>query len=191
MNWPSGGDIYYNSSSNARRNFYGINSIPSARLDGQNVPCTGWAGQIPSLLTSQSPISITITGSYNPANRAVCLHGTVYCETAMTGSSFKIYFCITEDDLYANGRHYNRVCRQVNASGNGWNFSISPGQTQMINYGLTLDAAWKVDDLKVACWVQEFSSKAVQNSDQIDFADLSVGAGVEPTSLGNIKAIYQ
>ena len=191
MNWPSGGDVYYNSSSNARRSYYGVSSIPMAFLEGSGQACTNWASMIPGLLNSPAPISIALTGSYDPNTHKVCLKATVHCESAMTGADHKIYFCLTEDDLWANGRHFNRVCRLINAGGNGVVFTISPGQTKLITCELTLDPAWVTDKMSAACWVQAISTKQVQNSKQMDFSDIPIGVGVEPASLGNIKATYR
>jgi hypothetical protein len=191
MNWPGGGDIYYNTSSNARRGYYNISSIPMAELDGAGQACTNWSAVIPSLLNSPAPISIALTGSYDAGAHKVCLKATVHCESAMTGADHKIYFCLTEDDLYANGRHYNRVCRLVSASGNGMVFEISPGQTRLVTYEFTLDPSWVTSKMSASCWVQTFATKEVQNSKQMAFSEIPAGVSVEPASLGNIKATYR
>jgi len=190
MNWP-GSDLYYNTSSNARRGFYNINSIPAGRLEGMSQACTNWASMIPGLLNSPAPISIALTGSYDPGTHKVCLKATVHCETTMSGTDHKIYFCLTEDDLYTNGRHYNRVCRLINASGNGVVFEISPGQTRLITCELILDPSWVTSKMSASCWVQTFATKEVQNSKQMAFSAIPIGVGVEPASLGDIKATYR
>lgn len=191
MNWPSGGDIYYNTSSNARKAYYGVSSIPMGFLEGMGQACTNWSSMIPTRLNTPAPISISLTGSYDPGAHQVCLKATIYCEFAMTGTTHKIYFCLSEDDLWANGRHYNRVCRLINAAGNGVVFEISPGETKLVTVELTLDPAWVTDKMNVSCWVQTFGTKEVQNSKQMDFSEIPIGVGVIPASLGNIKATYQ
>jgi len=191
MNWPDAGDPYYNTSSNARRSFYNINSIPAARLDGMNQSCSSWSGLIPGLVSSPAPISIDLTNSsYDPGTHKVCLKAIVHCETSMGSGDFKIYFCLSQDDLWANSRHYNRVCRLINAGGNGIVFTISPGETKLVSCSLTLNASWVTDKMAASCWVQNFSTKAVQNSIQMDFSDITIGVGVTPASLGNIKAAF-
>jgi hypothetical protein len=192
MNWPDSGDPYYNGSSNNRRNYYGISSIPAARLDGMSQSCSNWSGVIPGLLNSPAPISIDLTeSSYDPGSHKVCLKAIVHCETSMGSGDFKIYPGLSEDDLWAGGRHYNRVCRLIYASGNGIIFTISPGETKLISCSLTLNASWVTDKMSAFCWVQNFSTKAVENSIQMDFSDIPIGVGVTPASLGNIKATYR
>lgn len=192
VNWPSGGDVFYNTSVGGRTGFYTIDGVPDARLDGANIQTPSWAISIPGLLSTPAPISIQLTGSYNPSNHKACLRAQIHCESSMVGTAHRIYFCITEDDLSTLTYHYNRVCRVINSAGLGQSFTIAPGQTKIVSTNLFLDPSWNTSKCKVACWVQSdhATGTEVANSKQILFSNLEV-SDVQPSSIGAIKANYR
>jgi len=110
----------------------------------------------------------------------------------MSGTGHNIYVAITEDDLYASGRHYNRVERAMNVNGWGEAFSVNPGQDVDYNCTINYNPSWKTGDMKILCWVQagQTSTKEVQNSKWVPWSTLTGAPGVTPASLGDIKAVF-
>jgi hypothetical protein len=190
-NWP-GTDPYSNYAALLRVSYYGISGIPAGGVDGTMNAYSGWLSAFTSRLSVSAPISITLEGTYSPILHKAYITAHVHCDTAMTGSSHNIYVAITEDNLDAAGRHYNRVERAMNLNGWGESFSISPGQDVNYNCEITYGTSWKTDDLKILCFVQagQSSTKEIQNSKWANWSILTPAVGVTPSSLGNIKAAF-
>lgn len=191
VNWP-GPDPYYNYAASARVAFYTVTGVPAGGVDGTMSAYSGWLSTFQSRLSVSAPITITLEGTYSPILHNAYITAHVHCESAMSGASHNIYVAITEDDLYANGRHYNRVERAMNLNGWGESFSISPGEDKDYSCTIPYGTSWKTGDLKILCWVQagQSSTKQVQNTEWEPWSILTPALGVTPSSLGNIKAAF-
>ncbi len=153
---------------------------------------SSWLSAFQSRLSVAAPITITLSGTYSPILHNAYITAAVHCESAMSGANHNIYVAITEDDLYAAGRHYNRVERAVNLNGWGEAFSINPGQDVNYNCTIAYNPSWKTADMKILCFVQtgQSSTKEVQNSKWAAWSILTPALGVTPASLGDIKAAF-
>jgi hypothetical protein len=191
VNWP-GTDPYFNYPASARVAYYGITGVPSGGVDGANSSYSGWLASFQARLLVPAPITITLSGTYSPILHNAYITAHVECESAMTGANHNIYVAITEDDLYAGGRHYNRVERGMNLNGWGEAFSISVGEEKDYNCTIAYNPSWKTDDLKILCFVQagQTSNKEVQNTKWESWSILTPALGVTPASLGDIKAAF-
>lgn len=192
MNWPNPGNPFCNPAGLARRAYYNISVLPAGAVDGMLTVYTSWLSAFQTRLLISAPITITLSGNYSPILHNAYITAHVHCESAMSGTAHKIYVAITEDDLYSQGRHYNRVERAVNLNGLGESFSINPGQDVNYNCTIPYNPSWKTADMKILCWVQagQTSTKAVQNSKWEPWSILTPAIGVTPASLGDIKAAF-
>ncbi len=193
MNWPNPGNPFCNAAGLARRVYYNISVLPTGAVDGILTAYTSWFSAFQSRLAIPAPITITLSGSYSPIFHNAYITAHIHCESAMSGNDHHIYIAITQDDLYSQGRHYNRVERAMNANGQGVSFSISPGEDKDYTCTLAYQAAWITSNLKILCWVQagQSSTKQVQNSKWEPWSILTPAIGVTPASLGDIRAAFR
>jgi hypothetical protein len=189
VNWP-GTDPYYNIGASVRVAYYSITGVPAGGIDGTMSSYSGWLSSFIARLSVSAPITITLSGNYSPILHNAYITAHVSCESAMSGTNPNIYVAITEDNLSASGRAYNRVERIMNLNGWGESFSISPGEDKDYTCTLAYNSSWKTSDMKIICWVQAGSNKQVQNTKWEPWSILTPASGVAPSSLGNIKAAF-
>jgi hypothetical protein len=193
MNWPNPLNPFCNDAGLARRAFYNINTLPAGAVDGMLTIYTSWLSTFQTRLLISAPITITLSGTYSPILHNAYITAHVHCESVMSGTGHHIYVAITQDDLYSQGRHYNRVERAINANGLGEVFSINPGEDKDYSCTLAYSPSWSPSNLKLLCWVQagQSSTKQAQNTKWEPWSILTPAIGVTPASLGGIKAAFQ
>jgi hypothetical protein len=192
MNWPNPANPFCNTAGLTRRAYYSINTLPAGAVDGMMTVYTGWFNTFQARLLISAPLTITLSGTYSPILHNAYITAHVHCESAMSGTGHRIYVAITQDDLYSQGRHYNRVERSMNANGSGDAFSISPGEDKDYTCTLAYSPSWSPSNLKLLCWVQagQASTRQVQNSKWAAWSILTPAVGVTPASLGDVKAVF-
>ncbi len=169
MNWPAPGNdgyfLYNPNDNNARRNFYGINSIPQARMDGLitiNSPYT--SGGLQSLFDTRtnilSPITMILTDS--TFGDSILVRARIYCEVLLPNPSVFVHFSIQErHNGYSsppgtNGetQFYDIMRRLVNG-GNGENVYLYPGQTVIVEKKFYKDPIWNQAEVMPIAWIQQ------------------------------------
>ena len=169
MNWPAPGNdgyfLYNPNDNNARRNFYGVNSIPQARMDGLitiNSPYT--SGGLQSLFDTRtnilSPITMILTDS--TFGDSILVRARIYCEVLLPNPSVFVHFSIQErHNGYSsppgtNGetQFYDIMRRLVNG-GNGENVYLYPGQTVIVEKKFYKDPIWNQAEVMPIAWIQQ------------------------------------
>ncbi len=169
MNWPAPGNdgyfLYNPNDNNARRSFYGINSIPQARMDGLitvNSPYT--SGGLQSLFDTRtnllSPVTMILTDS--TFGDSILIRARIYCEVLLPNPSVFVHFSIQErhhsytSPPGTNGetQFYDIMRRLVNG-GNGENVYLYPGQTVVVEKKFYKDAIWNPAEVMPIAWIQQ------------------------------------
>jgi hypothetical protein len=156
MNWPApGNDGYYlyNPGDNtSRRNFYGVNAIPQAYMDGIiNIQSPYNTGTLNSYFNSRtgllSPITVIVTDS--TFGDSVLVRARIYCELLLSNPNINVHFSMQEKHNHfssppgTNGEtDFYDVMRRMNNNGLGQNITVFPGQTIIVEKKFYKDPVW-------------------------------------------------
>jgi hypothetical protein len=156
------GNFGYSAEAAARTSFYAFAGYPSLFRDGKDI-WTGsspgdWRDSITARVARSSPVTMTITGSYNASNNQGTVTVQVRNDSTATISNSKVYVCITEDSLYnvdPNGHAWhNHMFRDFLPDQNGDTLTVAPGQTKSVTKSFTINGAWNENRCAVAAWYQ-------------------------------------
>jgi hypothetical protein len=144
---------------------------------------TTWPAVIESRLLAASPIAIVLTGSRN--GTTLQMNARVSAEQVVNSANWRIHWVVLEDSIAVpqnSGGTYvpfvhDAVHRAMLPDGNGSSITISQGQTVDVPRNITLDAAWRLNKVKVVVFVQDNTTKTVQNAEVIEVGPLT-GVGI-------------
>lgn len=190
QSWPSTGDPYCTAESNARRTYYGINSIPRMELDG------GWdqnASSFSEALHNEykaKPAFVGLTATSIQWGKHVEVNVEIDPAADFSGNNL-LHVAIMERATYENIKtngetEFTHVMKKMMTGGTGvnigsltsgqkvnktytWNFKgdyTLPANGQSANWvnHNTANTVEEFDDLFVAVWVQNESTKEVYQS---------------------------
>lgn len=169
MNWPApGNDGYYlyNPGDNtARRSFYGINSIPQARMDGilsiqSPYSNGGLTANFDTRTNLLSPITVILTDS--TFGDSIRVRARIYCEVYMPSQNVLVHFSIQEKHNHfssppgTNGEtDFYDVMRRMNNGGTGHSAALYPGQTTIIEKTFYKDPIWNQPEVMPIIFIQQ------------------------------------
>lgn len=169
-------------------------AVPWLHLDGDCHPGynpSGWETWVQNKAGISSPMTISLSGSYNPGNRI----GTINARLTNTGSSTingTVQFVITETGIYAPGPNgetiHNQVMRKMLPDANGENITIPVGGFIDRSRNFTVNTEWNKDSCQIVVFVQKDSllpdsTKLIYQGGKINVRDLSI-VGVEKEKIG-------
>jgi len=201
MSWPGTGDPYYTLEAGAKRQLYGVNSVPNAQIDG------GWnghAGQITQPILNQFkavPSFMDLNGYYtvDPTTKTVemVINTTPFVTTPKALSlQVAIYEKSTTQNVKSNGETvFYHVMKKMVPDANGTTLTnLTDGVMQATNltytfngsYILPANAGSPVDhavahtvedfnDLGVMVWLQDMATKEIYQS--VDLTASGIGMG--------------
>lgn len=172
---------YYNDETNARANYYAINSYPTLKADGVlsmsgggNASQTNYSGYFSRYnqrIGVTSPFTIDLTVA--PQSDGSCVaHCTVTQVGECSGSNIKVMMALTQCNIMVNwqGMHeLHHVCRDMIPNQQGTSFQ---GPVMTIDEPFELN--WPKEDCYLTAWVQSYSGtkevyQAVRLSLNMDF----------------------
>jgi hypothetical protein len=169
MSWPAPGNdpmyLYNTTDNDARKNYYGVNSIPAGYVDGiLSIPLPYSQSTLQSYFDQRknilSPVTIILTDSVY-ATDSVLVRALVYCETYLANTSAKVYIGIKEDLITytsapgSNGeKEFHWVMRKIYPSGNGQTVNLLPGQTVVVEQRFKKDPIWQWSQISPMAFVQ-------------------------------------
>jgi hypothetical protein len=156
------GDFGYSAEAAARTSFYTFYGYPSLFRDGKDIWSGSspydWRDSITARVSKPSPVTMTISGSYNASTNQGTVTVQVRNDSTATISNSKVYICITEDSLYnvdPNGHAWhNHMFRDFLPDQNGDTVTVAPAQTRSVTKSFTIDAGWNENRCRVAAWYQ-------------------------------------
>ena len=167
MNGPGTGDPYYTAECGTRRTYYNVNSVPTIFLDGG---------------TSEAPVTQLALDRRLNENSFVNIQGAFQVEgsTITVAADFMAYNDIYNAKAYvavnektttgntgSNGEtEFHHIMIKMLSSAQGQAMSINAGEIQHVEYTLDLSGTHVEDmnDLEVAIWLQNQSTKEIYNS---------------------------
>ena len=155
---------YYTNETNARANYYGINSYPTLKADG----VTGMSGGGNANENMYSyymnyynqrinvPSPFTIDLSYEPVDGTSCrVNCTVTQVGDCNGSDVRVFIALTQSNIdvgWQGMQGLHHVCRDMIPSQTGTLFT---GPTMTISE--TFEMHWPKEDCYLTAWVQNYS----------------------------------
>ena len=168
MNGPAPGDPYYISDCNTRRTYYGVNNVPTLFLDGS----TKFANAI-----SQEKMDISYnTPSFFDIRGSFTLNGSTITVIAdfmpyININNLKAYVTVNEKtttkNIGNNGEtEFHHILMKMLGSPSGTKLDFEAGTYQRLEFShdMTSTNVEELDDLEVAIWIQNPTTKEVLNS---------------------------
>lgn len=177
------GDFGYIAEAAARINFYNFQGYPSLFMDGVDLwPISTWRPSIINRMSQPSPVTLTITGNYNPATNNGTVNASFRNDSSATITA-RVYFVITEDSLYhvdPNGHAWhNHLARDFLPNQTGETVTINPGETVVKSRSFTISGSWDEDMCYIVTWLQaDAPSRNVFQAGETEVMNL---IGVEET----------
>ncbi|MCP4583720.1 MAG: T9SS type A sorting domain-containing protein [candidate division Zixibacteria bacterium] len=121
-----------------------------------------WGSWVQSRRNIESPLVITLGGSFDEDTRAGELDITIYAEDAITQSGLKVRIALCEDSLYyqaANGTMWhNYTMRDMIPNATGNHLTISQGETVEFTQDFSAPSPLDLDFCYLVVWVQSDDS---------------------------------
>ncbi len=169
MDWPAPGNDpmhHHNVVDNtARRNFYAVNSIPQARMDGIiNLQPAYNQGTLLSQFQTRtgilSPITIVVTES--TVGDSILVRARIYCEIMLANPNVTVQFVIMEKHITnisppaTNGEtDFYDVMRKMPITAAGELVALYPGQTYIIERKYKMHPAWNPAEIRHFVFLQQ------------------------------------
>ena len=210
MNWPGNGDPYYFSEGGDRRQFYGVNSVPRAEIDG------GWDANGSNMTQAifddyqSAPAFLEMDATYSVWNQVVEATVEIEALANINSSNLKlfavIYSHLDTANVGSNGEtEFHHVVKKMMPSSSGESIAaLVSGNTYTHTFSYTFNGSYilppnanspvnlstnhTVEDftnLGVVFFVQDASTKEVFQS-----VDATYTIGVDEASLATSLKVY-
>jgi hypothetical protein len=207
MSWPGAGDPYNTADGNARRTYYGVNSVPNLEIDG------GWAGNSNSFTINEHnaameiPAFVQIDAQYSVQadEKKVRTCATINAMEDLGSATLQIAIIEgkTTQNVGSNGEtEFFHVLKKMVPNANGQSVTITNGMSQTIcedyifqgNFrkpnnssdlinDATEHSVEEFSDLKVVVWLE--NNKVVYNAANAVYGITSVNS-IE-NSISDVK----
>ena len=167
MNGPAPGDPYYYAECGTRRSYYNVNNVPTLFLDGKNS-----ADLIPQEkmdISYNTPSFFDIRGSFTLNDNTI----TVIADFMpyLSIRNLKAYVTVNEKtttkNIGNNGEtEFHHILMKMLGSASGTKLDFEAGTYQRLefSYDMSSTNVEELDDLEVAIWIQNPTTKEVLNS---------------------------
>jgi len=190
MSWPSSTDPFYlanTADQNARRSYYGVNSIPAGFGNGATVggSASSWRSSGLSNIGTYTPIAIEFNGGMVDGELQVSV--TVSSETNQSSSDLRLFVMTSIDSVYYNSPsaydNFQNVFIEflTNSSGQSLSLDGVTNYTQEFNWNMpspwpnnNTSILWDISDLNVIAFVQNYSSKEVLQAEWTRTNDMNI-----------------
>lgn len=171
-----------------RGGYYGLQFVPTNVFDGTDMVVGGEYNTYMSYYNSHhgnpSPLTVTFL-SHSYSGDTACVSVKVHIDEDITEGNV-VYIALWEDKVTGGSHTWRFTERDMPG------YTVlevnKAGQEQVIKKTFTLQGNWKRADLGATAFVQKLVAKNVLNARGTKLAE---GIGVEPSSLGRVKALYQ
>jgi hypothetical protein len=176
------GDEYENSYGNARLNYYGIGSFPTAKFDGVLTVVGGsntqsmYAQYLPKYnqrKAVQSSFTISAGGTHSGL-QTYSVTVTVTKVASTTSTSMVLHAALTESNIeeYWQGMtEVDFVERLMAPNQNGTTLNFSGGDVQVVNLTFIRQPDWVVENCELTLFIQDTQTKEILQGTKIDISD--------------------
>ena len=186
VSFPSSSDPFYRfniSDNNARAEYYNVagSGVPYMKIDGIITPTsyTSYWYSIQNRDTVSSPLSISLSGEYNPTARNGNLHISIEATSQITATNLVVQIALVESNIYysaPNGVNiHNQTLRFLLPNASGTPLTIANGQTVYLDQAFSCTTLIVTDNSEFIVWVQSQTNKEVLQASKIGITNLTVG----------------
>lgn len=185
---------FYTTETNARANFYGISSYPTAKVDGTLTMSGGGSAsqtnysQYKNMYNNRINVTspFTIDLSYNYLEGSICQVNVVVNKVGdCSAANLKVMIALTESHIQKNWQgmsELNAVTRDLIPTQNGTAFS---GESMTVTETFDM-AGFPKENMNLVAWVQSFSTKEVFQAVRISLEPENVNYDVALRKIGSV-----
>ncbi len=182
MSWPGSGDPYYTAEGGARRQYYGVNAVPTLFIDGEEGTYFD-TNELQKDLNShyEVPGVVNLTGYYTIDNNNDIKVKVV--ATPYISGPYKVHIAVVEKTTTQNARgngesEFHHVMMKMVPDAQGTAVDMTDGTQFVVKKTASLNNTHieEYSDLEVVIFIQDEASKfilqsaaAVEDASQIDF----------------------
>ena len=166
MNWPGNGDPYYTEEAGVRRNYYSVNAVPMAFMDGAGLNFNGVQTQFDQ--HAEWPAFFDIAGSFAVEGNTISVKADIM---PYVDANARVFISVNEKETHGNvgsngETSFHHIFMKMLTSTQGENIDFVTGEIQHFEYTQDLSSTnvEEMSDLEVAIWIQNQGSKEVYNS---------------------------
>lgn len=165
MNWPGNGDPYYTAEGGVRRDYYGVNAVPTIFLDA----------------VTSTPVNQTLFNQHAAQQGFFDVRGSFTVEgdiinviadiTPYVSTQARVYITVNEklthNNVGGNGEtsfHHVMMKMLPNAQGSTIDFVGGENVRLEFTQNMSITHVEEMSDLEVAIWVQNYGTMEVYNS---------------------------
>jgi hypothetical protein len=190
--WPGSSDPFWiadSTENRVRTNYYqpGSKYVPrlfiDGIIDGQSNYGT-WEGLVNGREAVDSPLDMLLTGTYNPMTRVGTATAYIEATKAVSLTSLKLQFVITESKISLNAPNgqtiFHEVMRDMINNANGEAISISsPGDTLIRRRPFNIAGTWTDANCSMIVFVQSDNTKEVLQAAIWNFKSVKRDVGAD------------
>lgn len=188
-----GSDPYANANSIARTNFYNLTGNPTAVFDGINKIVGGsHSSSMYNVYLPQYNQRINIP-SHVSMSMAISNSGLAYTVVVsmtrvgtLPADPMHLIFAVTQSHIQQNWEgqtHLEYVNRLMTPDYNGTIVDLTSTNTQTVTLNFNMDASWPLTDCEFIAFVQDYSTKEVQQTIKRAIIDLSADFSASSTQV--------
>ncbi len=179
MNWPGSGDPYYTPEGGVRRTYYGVNAVPDMYIDGKKVATSsaGVNGGFNATYGTMTYVNINSQHEIQGNNVIIDANIEPYANYPNVKVHMAIVEHITTQNVATNGEtQFHNVMMKMVPDASGTTANLVSGQPLNLKFNQNMSATnvEEMDDLLVAIFIQDNSTKGIYQSGY----SLGVGAFV-------------
>ena len=166
MNWPGSGDPYYTAEGGVRRTYYGINAVPMAFMDAEDLNFNAVQSMFDQ--HAQRTAFFDVRGSFSVEGNVITVKADImpYIDT-----DARVYISVNEKETHgnvgSNGEttfHHIFMKMLPDAQGTATTFVATEPQSFEFTQDMSGTHVEEMSDLEVSIWVQNYNSKEIFNS---------------------------
>ena len=167
MNGPGTGDPYYISDCNTRRTYYGVNNVPMIFLDGNKTEDPLPQEKLDKSYNTTS--FIDIRGSFNVNETDSTINIIVDVFSYSTIQNLVLFTSVNEKattkNVGSNGEtEFHHILMKLFTSPKKLNLEAGKYQRLEFTHDMSLTNMEELNDLEVAMWIQNYTTKEIHNS---------------------------
>ena len=166
MNWPGNGDPYYTEEGGVRRNYYSVNAVPMAFMDGTSLNFNTVQNQFDQ--HAEVLAFFDIVGSFAVEGNTINVIADIM---PYVDANARVFVSVNEKETHGNvgtngETSFHHIFMKMLTSTQGENIDFTTGEIQHFEFTQDLSSTHveEMSDLEVAIWIQNFGSKEVYNS---------------------------
>ena len=169
MNGPGTGDPYYISDCNTRRVYYNVNNVPTIFLDGTLSEDPLPQEKLDNRYNTTSFINIRGSFNVNEADSTITVVADFfsYSDIKNVSAYISVNEKVTTKNVGVNGEtEFHHILMKLLGSASGTKITVNAGEYHRLEFthDMTSTNMEELNDLEVALWLQNSSTKEIYNS---------------------------